>query len=96
LEQGLYQRSGTNLLKIAFDDALAFRDAFQDRYEAAVFVHALCAKRRAIVIVSFDACTVRNDEVHSFPSSLRRDVFSLAPRGFTRRRQAEQLIDGDG
>src|ERR1700732_3278322 len=36
LEQGLYQRSGTNLLKIAVDDALAFRDAFQDRYEAAV------------------------------------------------------------
>ena len=36
LERGLYQRSGTNLLKIAIDDALAFRDAFQDRYEAAV------------------------------------------------------------
>jgi hypothetical protein len=36
LEQGLYQRSWTNLLKIAVDDALAFRDAFQDRYEAAV------------------------------------------------------------
>ena len=36
MEQGLYQRSGTNLLKIAVDDALAFRDAFQDRYEAAV------------------------------------------------------------
>src|ERR1700730_17175292 len=36
LEQGLYQCSGTNLLKIAVDDALAFRDAFQDRYEAAV------------------------------------------------------------
>ena len=36
LEQGLYQRSGTNLLKIAVDDVFAFRDAFQDRYEAAV------------------------------------------------------------
>jgi hypothetical protein len=36
LERGLYQRSGTNFLKIAIDDALAFRDAFQDRYEAAV------------------------------------------------------------
>jgi hypothetical protein len=29
LEQGLYQRSGTNLLKIAVDDALAFRDAVE-------------------------------------------------------------------
>src|ERR1700730_1765634 len=36
LEQRQYQRSGTNLLKIAVDDAFAFRDAFQDRYEAAV------------------------------------------------------------
>ena len=36
LEQGLHRRSRANLLKVAVDDAIAFRDPVEDRYEAAV------------------------------------------------------------
>jgi len=35
IERRAVPRSGTNLLKIAIDDALAFNDAFQTAYEAA-------------------------------------------------------------
>lgn len=36
LEQGLHQRPWSNLLQIAVDDSIAFRDPVEDRYEAAV------------------------------------------------------------